>query len=139
MAKPAPEMTFFHLLGCGSVGAPVATNLATAGVARILLVDPDNLDGPNTGRHPLGATNIGNNKAVGYAVGSMRSHHKCDWALGRTDDARRMDKQDAYRDVTIVDLKVRVIRLKLLCQRMLLQSRGARHHSPEELIDFVTT
>jgi molybdopterin/thiamine biosynthesis adenylyltransferase len=55
------------ILGCGSVGAPVAANLATAGVARILLVDPDNLDGPNTGRHPLGATNIGNNKAVGLA------------------------------------------------------------------------
>ncbi|QTG17424.1 ubiquitin-activating enzyme (plasmid) [Agrobacterium tumefaciens] len=55
------------VIGCGSVGAPVACSLAQAGVGHLVLVDLDELSWPNVGRHPLGATAIGRNKAVALA------------------------------------------------------------------------
>lgn len=55
------------LVGCGSVGAPVACALAQAGVGRLVLVDPEALSWPNVGRHPLGATAVGRNKAKALA------------------------------------------------------------------------
>ena len=55
------------VVGCGSVGAPVACTLAQAGAGRIVLVDHDDLSWPNVGRHPLGASAIGRNKAEALA------------------------------------------------------------------------
>jgi len=55
------------VVGCGSVGGPVACALAQAGVGRIVLVDPEPLSWPNVGRHPLGATDVGRNKAEGLS------------------------------------------------------------------------
>jgi sulfur-carrier protein adenylyltransferase/sulfurtransferase len=55
------------MIGCGSVGAPVAVALAQAGVGRIVLVDYDTLSWPNVGRHPLGASAVGRNKAEALA------------------------------------------------------------------------
>lgn len=55
------------LIGCGSVGAPVGCALAQAGVGRIGLVDQDTLSWPNVGRHPLGASAVGRNKAEALA------------------------------------------------------------------------
>ena len=55
------------LFGCGSVGGPVACSLAQAGVGRIVLIDPDSLSWPNVGRHPVGASSIGQNKAEALA------------------------------------------------------------------------
>lgn len=55
------------VVGCGSVGAPVACTLAQAGVGRMVLVDPEFLCWPNVGRHPLGATDVGRNKAEALA------------------------------------------------------------------------
>jgi molybdopterin/thiamine biosynthesis adenylyltransferase len=55
------------VIGCGSVGAPVACALAQAGVGRLILVDPEPLAWPNVGRHPLGATAVGRNKAEALA------------------------------------------------------------------------
>jgi hypothetical protein len=51
------------LLGCGSIGAPVAINLAHAGVAKLILVDPQTFTGANVGRHPLGVRSIAAAKA----------------------------------------------------------------------------
>jgi hypothetical protein len=51
------------MLGCGSVGAPVAINLARAGVRKLILVDQGNLKGANIGRHPLGVRSIDSPKA----------------------------------------------------------------------------
>ncbi len=56
------------VLGCGSVGAPVAVALAQAGVGRINLVDHDALAWANVGRHPLGASSVGKNKAEALAA-----------------------------------------------------------------------
>ena len=55
------------LVGCGSVGAPVACAMAQAGVGRLMVVDPETLSWPNVGRHPLGATAVGRNKAAALA------------------------------------------------------------------------
>jgi ThiF family protein/E2/UBC family protein B len=52
------------LLGCGSVGAPVALGLAHAGVGRLILVDRQLFTGANIGRHPLGVGSIGLSKAA---------------------------------------------------------------------------
>jgi len=51
------------LFGCGSIGAPLAVQLAMAGVGCMMLVDPGILDWPNIGRHPLGADHVGEAKA----------------------------------------------------------------------------
>ncbi|MDE0056264.1 MAG: ThiF family adenylyltransferase [Gammaproteobacteria bacterium] len=55
------------VIGCGSVGAPVACALAQAGVGRLVLIDNDTLDWPNVGRHPLGASAVDSNKAEALA------------------------------------------------------------------------
>lgn len=55
------------VFGCGSVGAPVACALAQAGAGKIILVDYDDLSWPNVGRHPLGGSAVGHNKAKSLA------------------------------------------------------------------------
>jgi sulfur-carrier protein adenylyltransferase/sulfurtransferase len=55
------------VLGCGSVGAPVAMALARAGVGKLILVDKESLKGANVGRHPLGVSSIGASKAMALA------------------------------------------------------------------------
>jgi hypothetical protein len=55
------------VFGCGSVGAPIACALAQAGVGRVILVDHDELSWANIGRHPLGASAVGRNKAEALA------------------------------------------------------------------------
>ncbi|MEH2469151.1 NAD(P)-dependent dehydrogenase (short-subunit alcohol dehydrogenase family) [Nitrobacteraceae bacterium AZCC 2161] len=55
------------ILGCGSVGAPVAETLAKAGVGKLVLVDEQPLKGANVGRHTLGVKAIGEFKAMALA------------------------------------------------------------------------
>ena len=55
--------TRIAIVGCGSVGAAVASQLARAGVGEILLIDNDEMEWANVGRHVLGANNVGRNKA----------------------------------------------------------------------------
>lgn len=55
------------VIGCGSIGAPLACTLTQAGVGQIVLVDYDALSWPNVGRHPLGASSVGRNKAEALA------------------------------------------------------------------------
>lgn len=50
------------IIGCGSVGAQVAIQLAMAGVGNLLLIDPEDLTWSNVGRHPLGADSVGRPK-----------------------------------------------------------------------------
>lgn len=55
------------IVGCGSLGSPVARLLAQAGVGEIDLVDPDQLKLENTSRHVLGADTYRQNKAAALA------------------------------------------------------------------------
>lgn len=55
------------ILGCGSVGGPLARLLAQGGIGNLLLVDPSTMDWPNVGRHELGARSVSRFKAVELA------------------------------------------------------------------------
>ena len=62
------------VLGCGSVGGPLARLLAQSGVGSLLLVDCGRMDWPNVGRHALGATSVNCNKAQALANELERSY-----------------------------------------------------------------
>lgn len=51
------------ILGCGSLGGHLAVTLAQAGIGQINLADPQPLQWPNVGRHPLSAHHIGLSKS----------------------------------------------------------------------------
>ena len=55
------------LVGCGSLGCQVARLLALAGVGELRLADPEVLEWANVGRHVLGVTAQGKNKAIALA------------------------------------------------------------------------
>jgi sulfur-carrier protein adenylyltransferase/sulfurtransferase len=55
-------------VGCGSIGAPAAVSLAQAGIGRMVLIDFDILTWANIGRHPLGATSVGQFKSKALAA-----------------------------------------------------------------------
>lgn len=52
------------LIGCGSVGGFIATNLVRAGVLNLALLDPDTLRLENTFRHVLGYEYVGKQKVA---------------------------------------------------------------------------
>ncbi|SDE85678.1 ThiF family adenylyltransferase [Terriglobus roseus] len=72
--QPVLALKHVIVIGCGSVGAPIAEQLTKAGVGRIDIIDPEALTAANTGRHPLGAESIGTNKAIGMAGRLQRDH-----------------------------------------------------------------
>ena len=51
------------IIGCGSVGAEIARQLASSGINNLWLIDPDSLSIENTYRHFLGSNYLGGNKA----------------------------------------------------------------------------
>lgn len=55
------------MVGCGSLGSPIARLLAQAGVGEIDLVDPDQVKLENISRHILGADACRQNKAAALA------------------------------------------------------------------------
>ena len=55
------------VLGCGSLGGPLARLLAQAGVSSLLLVDYERMYWPNISRHELGARSVGRYKAQDLA------------------------------------------------------------------------
>lgn len=56
------------VVGCGSLGGPLALGLAQAGVGSLDLIDPELLKAANVGRHPLGASEVGLSKAKALAA-----------------------------------------------------------------------
>lgn len=56
------------VIGCGSVGSELAELLAKAGVGELSFIDNDELKSANVGRHLLGISYLGWNKAKGLAA-----------------------------------------------------------------------
>jgi sulfur-carrier protein adenylyltransferase/sulfurtransferase len=56
------------LLGCGSLGSPVAELLARAGVGQLTLVDMEHFEPENTARHALGFSSVNQSKALEIAA-----------------------------------------------------------------------
>jgi hypothetical protein len=56
------------LIGCGSLGSPLAELLARAGVGHLDLVDAEEFDSPNVARHVLGLPSLKKSKAVELAA-----------------------------------------------------------------------
>jgi glycine/D-amino acid oxidase-like deaminating enzyme len=76
------------IAGCGSVGAPIAQQLAMAGVGRLTIVDPENLSWSNIGRHPLGSKFIGLPKAstLSRLLQESLPHLRIDGLVGKIED-----------------------------------------------------
>lgn len=62
------------IIGAGSLGAPVAIQLAMAGVSKLIIIDPDKMRYSNVGRHPLGANHVGEKKAEALAEQLRKSY-----------------------------------------------------------------
>src|ERR1017187_1584160 len=82
-----PQLAAQHvvMIGCGSVGAPVAEMLSMAGVGGMTLIDPETLTFANAGRHALGANHVKDHKAQGLAL-NLRGrfpHHQFDFQNAR--------------------------------------------------------
>jgi hypothetical protein len=56
------------LLGCGSLGAPIAELLARAGIGHLTVVDMELFKPENTSRHVLGFSSVNKSKAVELAA-----------------------------------------------------------------------
>ena len=56
------------LLGCGSLGAPVAELLARAGIGHLTVVDMELFEPENTARHILGFSSVNQSKALELAA-----------------------------------------------------------------------
>jgi molybdopterin/thiamine biosynthesis adenylyltransferase len=62
------------LFGAGSIGGPLVSLLLKAGVGTVHVVDFDTLSWANVGRHELGATSVGENKALALATKLQREY-----------------------------------------------------------------
>jgi hypothetical protein len=60
------------IVGCGALGCEIAELLAKAGVGELTLIDSDNFLSANAGRHLLGLSYLGWNKAKGVATELQR-------------------------------------------------------------------
>ncbi|MFT5835634.1 MAG: hypothetical protein ACI9RG_000527 [Sulfurimonas sp.] len=52
------------IVGCGSVGSTIAFKLSKSGIRNFVLIDPEKLKAANIGRHQLGMSYVGDNKAL---------------------------------------------------------------------------
>ena len=68
------------IIGCGSIGAPVAVLLAQSGVGKFILIDPDIVEWSNISRHPLGASCVNKQKVKALREKLLRDfpHKKID-------------------------------------------------------------
>lgn len=64
------------VVGCGSIGSATAEALASYGVGRVLLIDPDRFLWHNMLRHTLGPESVGRRK-----VHALKDHLKSQWPL----------------------------------------------------------
>lgn len=93
------------ILGCGSLGGPLARLLAQSGVGNLLLVDPDSMEWPNVGRHELGANSVGSFKVPELAKEIEKSFPHLGNVTWRREQVGPR-KQSLMLDLTSFDLIV---------------------------------
>lgn len=63
------------IIGCGSLGSPLAMSLSKCGIAKFLLVDKENIEAENVARHLCGMREVSNNLPKAEAVkGRLLGH-----------------------------------------------------------------
>jgi hypothetical protein len=82
------------VVGCGSLGGPVALALAQAGVGNLTLIDPEVLKAANVGRHPLGASEIGLSKANALAARIRQDYPHVRRCVGQMESWRTAAERD---------------------------------------------
>lgn len=91
------------MVGCGSLGSPIARLLAQAGVGEIDLVDPEQIELGNISRHLLGADTYRQNKAAALATRLQRDfpHSR---ATGHTSGWQKLaaDRPDIFAQADLV-------------------------------------
>lgn len=87
------------LIGCGSLGSQVARQLALAGVGTLRLIDPEQMEWANVGRHVLGARSKGRFKATALA-----EQLQTEFPVSRfeSNEARWQDAADALNGCDLV-------------------------------------
>lgn len=118
------------LAGCGMLGSPIAEGLSRAGVGKLTLIDPDDLDPANIGRHVLGATYVHQPKAaaladhIGACVPSIE-------VVPITKDVASQDSVDVFGpDVDLVICAT----VDWRSERFLFQERQRRENAPPLLV-----
>jgi hypothetical protein len=91
------------LLGCGSIGGPLAQQLVMAGIGLISIIDPELLSWANVGRHPLGAEHVNKSKAVALAAELQKNypHAKVDGVLS-TYEAFALEQPELAKEADLI-------------------------------------
>ena len=73
------------LIGVGCIGAPIAFELARAGVGELRILDPDRIDAGNAVRWPLGFSSAGTHKAIAISefIRQNIPYTKVAWKIGK--------------------------------------------------------
>lgn len=87
------------VIGCGSIGAAVAWQLAQAGVGQLTVVDHDAYSWDNAARHILPGTDVGKNKACALAAYIMRQMPQVDVDACETRWEDAWDRKDGILKV----------------------------------------
>lgn len=91
------------IVGCGSVGAPIAQQLIMSGVGHLDIIDPEVLTSANVGRHPLGTENVGQNKAIALAENLQRNYpHATIRGFGISYEEFTLQKASSMRDADLI-------------------------------------
>ena len=110
------------LIGCGSVGGFLAFNLASLGVPRLTVIDPDFMGDENVHRHLLGVADIDKHKAVGVAtyLNSHFPHQVVEARTKRLEEIIQSEPNLLETDLVVVALGEETL------ERQLNQALGCR-------------
>jgi molybdopterin/thiamine biosynthesis adenylyltransferase len=82
------------IVGCGSIGSPLAVSLSQSGILKFLLVDKERLESENVPRHVCGFSEVGLRKSIALkdAIAAHLPYVECD---SRCEDVLELLKEDS--------------------------------------------
>ena len=93
------------VVGCGSVGSAISEMLVRAGVGRLTLTDPENLDPENIGRHMLTQKDLGRPKVEAMKARLQEINPDCRIAVYATEFERTIGISSPAQKSSGVDFK----------------------------------